>query len=179
MATDVQVRRSRPPSPRSNGKQTRSKPRSDTKKCPPGGAATGNRSTPYGSGCAGYAICTASRRGLRIAPAAATFSRATGWMATCCPQMDADRTAGSWLSLCLIGAHPGPSAAGRQHIRSRRVRAGQPRGHCPPARAFSSACLTGHSFPGEPLMAGVRHGGSGYWADPGARPGGSGCCALP
>lgn len=67
-ATDVQVRWSRPPSPRCNGKQTRPKLRSDTKKCPPGVAAAGNRNTPYRSGCAGYSICTASRRGLNTAP---------------------------------------------------------------------------------------------------------------
>jgi hypothetical protein len=48
-ATDVQVRRSRPPGPRSNGKQTRSKPGSDTKKCPPGvagGLAPASPETP-------------------------------------------------------------------------------------------------------------------------------------
>jgi hypothetical protein len=49
----------------------------------------------------------------------------------------------------------------------------------PAGEGFFLRVLDRASFPGRTLMAGVRHGGSGYWADPGARPGGSGCCALP
>jgi hypothetical protein len=72
-ATDVQVRRSRPPSPRFNGKQTGPSVEA-IPKCSPGVAGGRKPEHSVRSGSAGYSICTASRRGLTIAPAATAFS---------------------------------------------------------------------------------------------------------